>query len=100
VLLPCGQSLVVFAACAVAGSATVALLNGCAFALLTTPSLLFAMAARQWLMRLKQHYHLLIGVCTFGIGVLAICRGLADLEIIPHLVLNRGALPKYHIVIY
>lgn len=100
VLLPCGQTLVVFTACALAGSSIVGLFNGCAFALLTTPSLFLAMKLRQWMNGIKRHYRLLMGVCTFIVGVLMICRGFADLGVIPHLILNQSALSKYHIVIY
>ena len=42
VALPCGQTLVVFSACALSGDPLVGLFNGGALALLTTPSLFLA----------------------------------------------------------
>jgi sulfite exporter TauE/SafE len=96
VALPCGQTLVVFSACALYGDAWVGFINGLCFALLTSPSLIGAMHASFWLQRLKPHYHLITAICAIGIGGIAICRGLAEISLIPHLVLSA----KYHIVIY
>lgn len=96
VALPCGQTLLVFSACALAGDAWVGLFNGFAFALLTSPSLFFSMQAHVLFRNAKHHYNKIIGVSGLIIGLLAICRGLADLEVIPHLILNA----KYHIVVY
>ena len=47
VLLPCGQSLMVFSACALWGDPFIGWFNGLIFALLTTPSLLIAMQAQK-----------------------------------------------------
>jgi sulfite exporter TauE/SafE len=96
VALPCGQTLLVFSACALAGNAWVGLFNGFAFALLTSPSLFFAMQAHALFRNAKHHYNTIIGVSGLVIGLIAVCRGLADLELIPHLILNA----KYHIVIF
>lgn len=96
VLLPCGQTLIVFSACALTGSALTGLINGFAFALLTSPSLFLAMRAHQWMKGLQGHYSQLLGVLALFVGILAVCRGLAELEMISHLVINKN----YHIVIY
>lgn len=96
VALPCGQTIIVFSACALAGDAWVGLLNGIAFALLTSPSLLLAMHAHNLLRNLRPYYNRVMGLCAICIGILAIFRGLAEIEMIPHLILN----PEYHIVLY
>lgn len=96
VALPCGQTLIVFSACALSGDPLVGLFNGCCFALLTSPSLLAAMSASTLFHKAKHYYHLLFGLAAILVGMLALCRGMADLGIIPHLVLSQ----KYHLVIY
>lgn len=45
VLLPCGQTLIVFSACALADNPLIGFANGFLFALLTSPSLIAAMYA-------------------------------------------------------
>ena len=98
VALPCGQTLVVFSACALAGNAWVGLFNGLAFALLTSPSLWVAMHALHWIREAKAHYRQLIAWAAFFAGLMSICRGLADMEVIPHLVLIEHA--GYHIILF
>jgi len=98
VALPCGQSLIVFSACALSGSLWIGMVNGFAFALLTSPSLFFAMRAHSFLSHLKKHYQTILGILALIVGTLTFCRGLADLQLIPHLVLNVSS--EYHIVIY
>lgn len=100
VTLPCGQTLIVFSACALSGDFLTGLGNGFAFALLTSPSLFFAMHAHTFLYRFKHHYSLLLAGCALSIGILSILRGAADLEWIPHLILNPQAHSSWHIVIY
>lgn len=100
VLLPCGQTVFVFSACALSGSALTGLINGFAFALLTTPSLLLALHAHGWLGKMKKHYNTILGCCALIVGTLAVCRGCAEVEWIPHWVLNPHSDPSYHIVIY
>lgn len=92
-LLPCGQTLLVFSACALEANPLVGLVNGFLFALLTTPSLIFSMQA---LKRLRVWSPRLIQCFTLAIGALAILRGLADFGIVEHLVLSH----KLHIVLY
>lgn len=96
ILLPCGQTVVVFSACAIYGDALVGLVNGFVFALLTSPSLWFAMHATNWLGKIKVSYHILFGGTALAVGILALCRGLAELEVIPHLILNQ----RWHLVIF
>lgn len=100
VFLPCGQSLLVFSACALSGSAAIGLFNGFALALLTSPSLFFAMQMHSVFKKFKNQYNLILGLCSIFIGFLALCRGFAELELIPHLILNPNSPPHYHIVIY
>lgn len=96
VTLPCGQTAVVFTACALFGDGLVGLLNGLAFALLTTPSLFMAMQARTFFQRMRKHYNMGLGVSAIFIGALSFCRGCAEMGWIPHLVLNA----HYHVVLY
>jgi sulfite exporter TauE/SafE len=96
VALPCGQTVVVFSACALYGDPLVGLLNGCAFALLTSPSLFMAMQAKGFFQNLRRYYNVGMGCSALLIGGLALCRGCADMGWIPHLVLNA----HYHIVLY
>jgi uncharacterized protein len=96
VLLPCGQSLMVFSACALWGDPFVGWINGFVFALLTSPSLFFAMQAHRFFKKKIVIAHRVIALFTLGIGILSLCRGLAELNLIPHFILND----KYHIVMY
>ena len=94
--LPCGQTLLVFTACALYGDGLAGLINGALFALLTSPSLLAAMQLHTLLNRLKQYYRTSLACCALLVGGLAFCRGMADMGWIPHLVLSE----TYHIVLY
>ncbi len=96
VLLPCGQSMIVFSACALTGDPLIGAMNGFVFALATSPSLFMAMNAHHLLSFGRRYYNLLLGVCAIGAGILALCRGLAEMGVISHLVL----WDKYHIVLY
>jgi uncharacterized protein len=98
--LPCGQTVVVFSACALYGDPWVGLVNGLCFALLTSPSLAAVMFANHLFQKIKHHYNFIMGMAAIGIGILAICRGLAELALIPHLILNAQASSHYHLVIY
>lgn len=100
VALPCGQTIIVFSACALYGGLAIGLLNGFAFALLTSPSLFLAMQASGLLHYAKRRYHTIMGVCGIIVGLLAICRGMAELGIIPHWILNPESSPAYHLVIF
>lgn len=98
VALPCGQSLIVFSACALTGNAWVGLFNGLAFAMLTSPSLWVAMHASHWFQKAKNHERLLVACAALLAGTLAICRGLADMSIIPHLII--GNTESCHIIFF
>lgn len=87
ILLPCGQTLLVFSACALYGDPLVGLGNGFAFAVLTSPSLWLAMQARTFISKAKEYYPSLMGLSFVLVAALALLRGLADLGIIPHLSL-------------
>jgi uncharacterized protein len=100
VLLPCGQSLMVFSACALSGDALVGGINGFAFALLTSPSLWFAMKAQALLKACKRYYYPLLGIFSLIVGLLAICRGLAEIQWIPYWVLNPQSSSSLHIAIF
>jgi sulfite exporter TauE/SafE len=100
VALPCGQTLVVFSACALAGNAWVGLGNGFAFALLTTPSLVLSMHTLTLFKKFKQYERPILGGCSIFVGFLACCRGLAEMGWISHWVLNPDAPISYHLVIF
>lgn len=98
--LPCGQTLIVFSACALAGDPWVGLLNGFAFALLTSPSLFLAMQAHALLRRFRHYYQTVVGVSALLIGALSILRGLAESDLISHWVVNPSSPCHYHVVIF
>jgi sulfite exporter TauE/SafE len=100
VALPCGQTLVVFSACALAGDAWIGLGNGFAFALFTTPSLILAMHTLTLFKKFKQYDRKIMGGCSIFVGFLACCRGLAEMGWISHWVLNPEASHPYHLVIF
>lgn len=97
ILLPCGQTLIVFSACALSGSLFTGLLNGFIFALLTSPSLVIAMHASSLLKELKKHYRLLMGGGAFFTGLLMICRGFAEIGMIEHLSFQSRL---FHLVLF
>jgi len=84
IILPCGQTLLVYSACALSGSFLIGTINGFVFGLITTPSLYLAMHARGLLVRVKPFYKPLVGGISLLIGGLAILRGFADFELISH----------------
>nr|MBA3816565.1 sulfite exporter TauE/SafE family protein [Parachlamydiaceae bacterium] len=98
--LPCGQTLIVFSACALSGEMSVGFINGLAFALLTSPSLVLAMKAHTFLHIIKRHYQTVIGISAILVGSLAILRGLAEMNLISHWVLNPSSSHLYHLVIF
>lgn len=96
-LLPCGQTLIVFSACALQADPLSGLTNGCLFALFTSPSLLISMGAFK---SLRSSYRVWMALSVLLVGLVSICRGFAELEWIPHLILNPHAAEKFHVVIY
>lgn len=100
ILLPCGQTVVVFSACAIEGDAFTALFNGVAFALLTSPSLFVAMHTQSFLQPLKKYHSAIFTVFGSTVGILAILRAAAELQLIPHFILNPHVNTMYHIVLF
>lgn len=100
IALPCGQTLIVFSACALSGDMYVGLLNGFAFALLTSPSLFVAMKAHAMLRRARGYYQTVIGISSMVVGGVAILRGFAEMGWISHWIINPEASPYYHVVIF
>jgi uncharacterized protein len=100
IALPCGQTLIVFSACALSGNPWVGLGNGFAFALLTSPSLILAMHTLTLFKKCKQYERIILGGCSIVVGLLACCRGLAEMGLISHWVLNPEAQNSYHLVIF
>lgn len=100
VALPCGQTLVVFSACALAGNGWIGLANGFAFALLTTPSLVLAMHALHLFKRFKHFDQAILGGCSILVGAIACCRGLAEMGWISHWIVNPSVSTSYHLVIF
>lgn len=98
--LPCGQTVVVFSACALSQEWEWGMLTGFCFALFTSPSLWLAMRAHHILYRWRGLGKRWIGMGALGVGVLGILRGFADLEWISHWVLNPESDPLYHIILY
>jgi sulfite exporter TauE/SafE len=100
IALPCGQTIIVYSALAISGDLYVGMFNGFLFALLTTPSLFIAMRAHGLLQAAKKYYGLIMGCAALFVGVLALCRGAAELNLIPHLILNPYAPEQYHFILY
>lgn len=100
VALPCGQTLIVFSACALMGSFSIGLLNGFALALLTTPSLLLALYTLNWLKNLRNYYNLILGFSSLLVGLLSLCRGFAEMGWISHWILNPHSSNLFHVVIF
>ena len=98
--LPCGQTLIVFSACALSGDLFIGLFNGFAFAILTSPSLFLAMKAHALLRKARHYYRAVVGISALIVGCLAILRGFAETGFISHWILNPEASLPYHIVIF
>lgn len=95
-LLPCGQSMIVFTFCALLGNGTQGIIQGLLFSLLTTPSLFLAIKGMNVLLRYKKWVDPMIKVTTLTVGVLAMLRGLAELDVIAHYTL----IPDLHLVLW
>jgi sulfite exporter TauE/SafE len=100
VIFPCGQTLVVFSILALHCKPLEGLIQGCLFALLTSPALIAAMHTAQLFASLKKGYHFWMGSAVVAVGTLAILRGMADLQLIKHFILNPSAPPHSHIVLF
>ncbi len=98
VMLPCGQTLIVFSACALSGSPLIGLINAFAFAVLTSPSLWLSMRMQGWMAKFKKNYNMWMGIAAIFVGVISIARGLADLGWIEHL--SYRLTDKVHLVLF
>lgn len=98
--LPCGQTLIVFSACALSGDPFVGGINGLAFALLTSPALFVAMHTHRLMRYAGRYYQTVVGGCSLIVGALALLRGCAEVGWINHWVINPSAASHYHIVIF
>lgn len=96
ILLPCGQTLIVYSACALSGDCFSGSLNGLVFAILTAPALFLAMQAEKGFKFAKKYYHELIGIAAMFVGMLALLRGFAEMGLIPHFTINE----TYHVMIF
>ena len=95
-LLPCGQSLLLFAFSAMLGNVFEGLLQGALFSLLTTPSLFLAIQGSHFLKKYKKIADPLLLTSVVVVGVLTTLRGLAELEVIPHYTL----LSRLHLTLW
>lgn len=84
ILLPCGQTLLVYSACALSGSGAVGMINGFGFAVITTPSLLLAMKTRKLAGKWLERTRFLLPLSFALVGALAVLRGLAEAGLISH----------------
>lgn len=100
IALPCGQTLMVFSACALSADGMIGLFNGSAFALLTSPSLLLAMQAHSLMQRAKKYYRQVVGYAAIFVGGIALLRASAEMGWIGHFVINPHWDSSYHLVIF
>lgn len=99
-LLPCGQSLLVFSIIALYADPLLGLTHGFLFALFTSPALILAMYAPKLLKGKKLGSNFLVGLAIVTAGLLATFRGLADLELMPHYIVNQASPSPFHIVLW
>lgn len=95
-LLPCGQSLMLFAFCAILGQWHQGMVQGLLFSAVTTPSLLAAIKGVHYLVRYQNYAHRLMQGVAGCIAVLTVLRGLAELEVISH----YSAIPTLHLSLW
>lgn len=100
IFLPCGQSLLVYSLAALTLDPLEGLSTTLLFALLTTPSLLFAFEMRKWLNSLYTRINYLLTSLTVTIGLLTCLRGLAEFGTIPHYILFEGGGTPLHIALW
>jgi sulfite exporter TauE/SafE len=97
VVLPCGQTLVVFSACALTQNPWEGFINGLAFSLLTSPSLWLAMRFKGLFAKAKNSYQALFGSLTLGVASLGFARGAAEMGWLEHFAWDT---PWFHLVLY
>lgn len=81
ILLPCGQSVMVLSAIALVGSGPIGAFHGALFAILTSPSLVAAMQLKRLFRKEPKRLFAALGLL---VGLLAILRGVATFNLIPH----------------
>lgn len=97
-LLPCGQTLMVFSALALYGNPLGGMINGFFFALITSPSLIFAMKAVTLFTPKARMMRFVLPLATLPPAILAFLRGFAEMDIIEHASI---VLPnKIHLILY
>lgn len=96
IVLPCGQSLLIFSFSALTEDPFIGALNGFLFSVITTPSLFASMRASYLFNKAKANYRWLMGLSLIIVAILAFLRGLADLGLIEHLII----LQQPHMVLY
>lgn len=96
IALPCGQTIIVYSACALLENGFLGSLHGALFALLTSPSLFLAMQFHRVMPAMRRFAERSISLIALTIALLAFARGFAELGLIPHLTLNKN----YHLTIF
>lgn len=96
IALPCGQTIIVYSTCALWGDSLLGTLHGFLFALLTSPSLFLAMQFHRLVPRMRRIAERSTSMIALTIALLAIARGFAELEWIPHFLINQ----THHVMLY
>lgn len=96
IALPCGQTIVVYSTCALWGDSLIGSLHGFLFALLTSPSLFLAMQFHRFVPRMRRMAEYSTSILALIVALLAIARGVAELEWIPHAIFHDS----YHFILY
>jgi len=100
IALPCGQTVIVYSALALEADLWLGLLHGILFACFTSPALLLAMHAQNLFPHGKKYYRPLMCLSAVIVGGVAMLRGLAQMEMIPHLVLDLHLGSDSHIALF
>jgi sulfite exporter TauE/SafE len=79
ILLPCGQSLFVFSSIALEQNLSAGIFNGWAFALLTSPSLFFAMHMGKKALLKGAHISFALGILSLLVAILLFLRALSQI---------------------
>ena len=97
-MLPCGQTLMVFSSIALYGDPFIGLINGFAFAVLTSPSLILVMRSVSSLSPRSSTMQWILPLVSLPPAAFAFLRGFAEMGIIEHLSVS---LPyALHFVLY
>lgn len=96
IALPCGQTIIVYSACALLADGLLGCLHGLFFALLTSPSLFLAMQFHRLMPRIRALAERGTALFALSVALFALARGCAELGWISHLSLSQ----KYHLMLY